>query len=181
MPDQGRKSSSSTGLSPQLRLAFPEDRWTRREEEREVRCRGCGKRFAVPRWYAEEGIRLHFCSGECRKAWKRERVEEPFHLRLKGRPEYRGGNWEAQAARARSRDGYRCRVCGITEEELKRRLDVHHLLPVRLFGSAMDANSLSNLTSVCRSCHKRLEEGGRCGFPLFERAKHPGQRPGAQA
>lgn len=163
-------------MSPQMRLAFADGKAARREEEVQVRCQACGMRFPLPRWYAEQGMRLYFCSDACRAAWEEEQTDEPFRLCLEGRPEYRGGNWTAQAARARERDGYRCRACGVTEEELKRQLDVHHLTPVRMFASASDANVLSNLVSVCRPCHRKLEEEGRARLPLFGRMKHPGQR-----
>jgi len=103
-------------------------------------------------------------------------MDEPFHLCLKGHPKYRGGNWEVQAARARARDGYRCRICGATEEALGRQLDVHHLVPVRLFASAAEANRLDNLIAVCRSCHRRLEAEGHVDLPLFNGVKYPGQR-----
>ena len=148
----------------------------RREDNVQVRCRACGKRFSLPRWYAEMGVRLLFCGERCRKVWDGDRPHEPFHLTLRGRSRYRGGNWGIQAARARARDGYCCRVCGVTEEDLRRQLDVHHVVPVRMFGSASEANRLNNLISVCRPCHKREEEAGRADLPLFERVKHPGQR-----
>jgi len=166
------------GLSSQMRLAFAEEQRVRQEDTVAVRCRGCGKRFPLPRWYTEQGIRYRFCSDRCRGAWEMAQEDEAFRLHLKGRPEYRGGNWEAQAGRARSRDGYRCQICGVTEEALKRQLDVHHRVPFRLFESAAEANRLDNLLSVCRSCHRRLEEEGRADLPLFDEVKHPGQRHG---
>lgn len=95
---------------------------------------------------------------------------------LRGRPEYRGGNWKVQAARARERDGFRCRDCGVTEASLGRQLDVHHTTPVRLFASTVAANRLDNLVSVCASCHKRLEAKLRNELPLFHAVRHPGQR-----
>ena len=109
-------------------------------------------------------------------SWEDERGPEPYRLRLEGRPEHRGGNWEAQAGRARRRDGYRCQICGATEEEIRRQLDVHHRVPARTFQSPADANSLENLISVCPPCHKRLEEEGRSAMPLFDHVAHPGQR-----
>jgi predicted HNH restriction endonuclease len=67
-------------------------------------------------------------------------------------------------------------MCGITEEEHGRQLDVHHKVPFRLFDSPIEANRLSNLISVCPSCHKKLEDSGRADMPLFEDVKHPRQR-----
>ena len=61
--------------------------------------------------------------------------------------DHRGGNWKVQAQKARRRDGYACRVCGVSEEELGRRLDVHHKIPYASFRSNLEANKLENLMS----------------------------------
>ncbi len=78
-----------------------------------------------------------------------------------------GPNWQAQRKRVRERDGYRCTQCG-RPEATGRQHDVHHLVPFRTFGYApglnanyQDANQLSNLVLVCRTCHRRLEAGVR--------------------
>ncbi|HXF62597.1 MAG TPA: Zn-binding domain-containing protein, partial [Caldilineaceae bacterium] len=67
----------------------------------------------------------------------------------------------------RARDGYRCTQCGLPEPP-NRQHDVHHLIPFRTFGYVpglnnhyLQANRLSNLILVCRSCHHRLEVGVR--------------------
>ena len=162
-----------------MRLRFGNDQRLRQEEEIRVRCKGCSKAVFLPRWYTEKGVRVHFCSQTCREDWEKAAQDDGiFHLELNGRPEHRGGNWTHQAALARERDGFTCQICGVTEEELDRKLDVHHKMPVRTFVTATDANHLSNLVSVCPSCHKREEEAGREHLPLFEPVDHPGQRPG---
>lgn len=170
----GKESASD--LSPQLGLVFDQDKVVREKEEVKVRCKKCGKQFSLPRWYAEKGIHFRICSRDCRTKWETEQPDKAFFLCLKGRPDYRGGNWYLQAKRARERDGYRCRVCGITEEEQQRQLDVHHLVPYRAFKAVAEANGLSNLISVCRSCHRRLEERVKSDLPLFKNFKHLGQR-----
>jgi DEAD/DEAH box helicase domain-containing protein len=78
-----------------------------------------------------------------------------------------GPNWQAQRKRVRERDGYRCTQCGRPEAE-GRQHDVHHRVPFRTFGYApglnehyREANRLSNLVLVCRTCHRRLEAGVR--------------------
>jgi DEAD/DEAH box helicase domain-containing protein len=78
-----------------------------------------------------------------------------------------GPNWEAQRARVRARDGYRCSQCGAPEAP-SRQHDVHHLVPFRTFGylpglneNYLLANRLENLTLLCRACHRRLESGVR--------------------
>ena len=166
--------------SPQMRLGFVEEKQVRREEDVKVKCRRCGKLFSRPRWYADKGLQDCFCSRTCRTAWEEDLGEASFHLVLEGRPEYRGGNWEIPARKARERDGFRCGACGVTEEELGRNLDVHHKVPYRLFDSPQEANRLSNLISLCPSCHKKLESEGQADMPLFDRVKHLGHRPGKQ-
>ncbi len=78
-----------------------------------------------------------------------------------------GPNWAEQRARARARDGYRCRRCGISEAELGRELDVHHVVPFREFGydprdparanRYLEANCLDNLVTLCPACHRQAE------------------------
>jgi hypothetical protein len=171
-----RITPKATVVSPQIRLHFEEEKEVRREEGVAVRCVQCGKHFPQPRWYAEKGVQSQFCGAECRSHWDLEIFDEPFHLVLEGRPEYRGGNWKSQSQKARERDAYRCQGCGVTEAELGRQLDVHHKVPFRLFESPAEANLLENLISVCPSCHKNLEIETQKDMPLFGSVKHLGQR-----
>lgn len=74
-----------------------------------------------------------------------------------------GPNWSQQRRRARERDSYRCRNCGLPEAP-GREHDVHHLVPFRTFDYRPDqnenylaANTLSNLITLCPECHHRLE------------------------
>lgn len=90
-----------------------------------------------------------------------------------------GPNWPAQRQAALARDGRRCRLCNAPEPP-GRQHDVHHLRPLREFlleagaGAAVNlaratfppdvyerANALSNLLTVCRACHRRLETAQR--------------------
>ncbi|HEX6303728.1 MAG TPA: DEAD/DEAH box helicase [Anaerolineales bacterium] len=70
-------------------------------------------------------------------------------------PNEYGPEWTRQRELARSRDGYRCQVCGMEEND--RAHDVHHKTPFRAFESAFQANQLDNLTTLCPSCHHRVE------------------------
>lgn len=162
--------------SPQMKLMFDEEQHIRHEDGVAVRCVQCGKHFSHPRWYADKGVQSKFCSTKCRSNWDLETFDEPFHLVLEGRPDYRGGNWKGQSQKARARDGYCCQGCGVTEEDLGRQLDVHHKVPFRLFESPVEANRLENLISVCPSCHKTLEIEGQKDMPLFESVKPLGRR-----
>lgn len=126
-----------------------------------------------------------FCSNDCAGKPRRRRVEierpgcgETFERRQSLDTEYcslgcwadeygvgvstlyRDG-WYRQRRNALQRDGYRCTVCGITNEEHDTRfgfgLDVHHIVPLRAFAKRdlpiADAHSLRNLITVCRTHH----------------------------
>ena len=70
-----------------------------------------------------------------------------------------GPNWRQQRERARARDEYRCQVCGTPETD--RAHHVHHKTPFRSFSSYEQANQLSNLITVCPTCHHRIETAVR--------------------
>lgn len=60
-----------------------------------------------------------------------------------------GDDWEAIRYLVYLRDRFTCQECGVK----KVRLDVHHKIP---FLISFD-NSLNNLISLCRPCHRRIE------------------------
>jgi DEAD/DEAH box helicase domain-containing protein len=70
-----------------------------------------------------------------------------------------GRDWARLRRQVRERDGFRCRVCGVSEEG--RAHHVHHITPFRLFASAAQANQLSNLITLCPACHRRAETSVR--------------------
>ena len=49
----------------------------------------------------------------------------------------------------RKRDNYICQLCGVHQDELDRKLDIHHI--------DYDKNNLNpeNLVSLCRKCHNK--------------------------
>ncbi len=136
--------------------------------ERTVHCRFCHKKIDLPPWIDPLAVSLHFCSPACRQAWAEE--TPALEVRLDGRPGRRGASWEIQSSLARQRDGFRCRECGVTEEDLGRQLDVHHRIPFASFRSSVDANQLENLVSVCPACHSKLEAQLRRDLPLFRQS-----------
>lgn len=77
------------------------------------------------------------------------------------RQDYYGPNWLKQRAKARKRDSYICQICGEKEETYGRALDVHHIIPFRDFGldRYREANDLSNLITLCKKCHRTIENG----------------------
>jgi DEAD/DEAH box helicase domain-containing protein len=88
-------------------------------------------------------------------------------------PNHYGPNWRAQRDAARSRDGYRCQYCGMSEINGQQH-DVHHRIPFRAFVAAPTlrggllpdeawqvANVLENLVTLCPACHRRAEASVR--------------------
>jgi len=74
---------------------------------------------------------------------------------------YYGPNWKEQRRKALDRDNGTCQGCGRTASDLGQRPDVHHITPFREFDDYEEANKLSNLVCLCRSCHGEWE-----GIPL---------------
>jgi DEAD/DEAH box helicase domain-containing protein len=70
-----------------------------------------------------------------------------------------GPDWPRIRDRVRNRDKYTCQVCGAVETN--RQHDVHHKTPFRAFTSALEANRLENLTTLCNSCHRKVEQNVR--------------------
>jgi len=52
----------------------------------------------------------------------------------------------------RKRDSYKCQECGIIQEKLKRKLDIHHK-----DGNKTNLNP-KNLISLCRKCHMKNQK-----------------------
>ena len=75
-------------------------------------------------------------------------------------PNVYGRGWPRIRDAVRSRDGFRCQVCGQPETE-DRQHDVHHKTPFRALASAEDANRLENLITLCPSCHRKVEQNVR--------------------
>lgn len=139
------------------------------------------------------------CSRECQLEWIRKnpvrkaKISAAFtgelHPNWRGGRKwltdasYRGENWKKIAERARSRDGYRCQDCGMSQAECRensgRDLDVHHIVPFHNWPNAKQANRMPNLVTLCASCHRIAE--AKCAevqftLPLAE--NRSGQRPG---
>ena len=79
-----------------------------------------------------------------------------------GTSDYRGPRWKTQREKALKRDNYRCVRCGITNGEHTENfgygLHVHHIQPRRKFDDDDPRqNDLSNLISLCHSCHEVYE------------------------
>lgn len=117
-------------------------------------CQGCGDEFTVTwaRRYRK------FCSHDCYLS--NLELDKNPHWKG-GRPNYYGPNWTKQAAKARKRDGYKCCICGLHQQDCYRLLDVHHITPFKDFGLEQYkvANKLDNLITLCSPCHIGVESG----------------------
>ncbi len=82
-----------------------------------------------------------------------------------GAPNDYGPDWAKIRLRVRTRDGFRCQVCGRPENG--REHDVHHKIPFRTFrgeGGRIErerANRLDNLVTLCPECHHKAETNVR--------------------
>ncbi|MBI2758982.1 MAG: DEAD/DEAH box helicase [Chloroflexi bacterium] len=70
-----------------------------------------------------------------------------------------GRDWPRIRLAVRTRDGFRCQVCGAAETD--REHDVHHKIPFKAFTSAAEANRLDNLITLCPACHRSVEQNVR--------------------
>ena len=105
------------------------------------------------------------CSLDCRRQWLSETFTGEGHPNWKG-----GGNepygkgWRRAKLITLERDDHTCAICGTTKADLGRNPDVHHIVPVRAFIDApnadkTDAHVPRNLLTLCVACHRRADVG----------------------
>jgi ribosomal protein L31 len=108
--------------------------------------------------------RTRFCSNSCQYKWRSE------NLRGEDSPHWEGGSdridyglgWnEKKRHTVRERDDFECQECGLTQEEnieeYGKKLNVHHITHAREFDDPHERNDPKNLTTLCNSCHIRIE------------------------
>ncbi|GGL61787.1 HNH endonuclease [Halocalculus aciditolerans] len=94
-----------------------------------------------------------FCSCDCLYSWMSEELGPGVD------PNVYSGRWREARRKTLERDDHACQNCGSARDELGQEPDVHHLTPVREFDDPQDSHVLSNLVSLCRSCHMKVERG----------------------
>ena len=122
-------------------------------------CNKCGKEYYIPQY---KKYTSRFCSKKCAIDIIGELHRGENHHNWRGGSEnYYGPNWNYQKRKTRARDNNTCQVCGIRKDDLKKELDVHHIIPFRNFGldNYIEANNLNNLISLCHICHARITNG----------------------
>lgn len=110
------------------------------------------------------------CSDECFKSHISELRKGEDNPQWKGGQfNYYGPNWNEQREKALERDDNECQECGMSMGDHIRhyseQLHVHHKKPRREFVDIDDpsveelrkSNKLSNLVTLCKSCHRKME------------------------
>lgn len=100
-----------------------------------------------------------FCDQNCFGEWLSTNVVGPDHHQWQGGPNSYSGRWWLVRRQALQRDNHRCQQCGVPAESLGKNPDVHHIVPVREYDDQQAAHRLSNVVTLCRSCHRNVESG----------------------
>lgn len=135
-----------------------------RKQPIEVDCACCGESISRYQYHVDRSDDL-FCSEECFYSWLRDgnAPSGENHHQYKANtntPNY-GPSWPPQRRRAKQRDGHKCQSCGISSKEHNEKygsdLHVHHIKPWHEFDDHKERNRLSNLITLCVSCHGKWE------------------------
>jgi len=122
-------------------------------EDRFRTCRNCGAEFRTNQ-------DSFLCSRGCADEWRKKtgviRGENHPNWREGESPGY-GFEWAAKAEEIRERDDYECQDCGLEQEDAKRALSVHHIVPLRDFDDRQESHDPENLITLCRRCHMKRE------------------------
>jgi len=113
-----------------------------------------------------------FRSGKCRSCAYKFMVGE-------NAPNWRGGigfepypiSWtEELREQIRKRDNHQCQLCGKTEKQNKRKLDVHHI------DYDKENLNLDNLISLCRGCHMKTNGNREFWQTVLTKGKYKCQK-----
>lgn len=126
-------------------------------------CAICGNNFSVSP--SRTGSKYcNKCDGrKYENTYAETRVKGESHRWFMGGKEKKYGlNWEDQSREARERDNHHCVVCGKSHYFFLR-LPVHHITPRREYKTLHTletyGNRLSNLITLCPSCHRKADQG----------------------
>ena len=120
----------------------------------ETECGYCHKKIFVTQKRFEK-FKNVYCNRECMSKHYSEIYSGENSPTWKGdKSHHYTGNFYHQRKLARKRDGYRCALCGISEDEYGKEMSVHHIKNYRKFNNKEEANELNNLISLCENCHR---------------------------
>lgn len=119
----------------------------------ETVCGFCGsKLFVIPSVFHEN--LYNYCNTECMaQHYAMIYAGENSPTWTGGKRHYQG-SWLSARYKARVRDGFKCSLCGVTEEEYGKEMSVHHIKKYKEFSDKYEANRLENLICLCEACHR---------------------------
>jgi 5-methylcytosine-specific restriction endonuclease McrA len=123
-----------------------------------VSCENCGKEKEVQPYRYEE-YENFFCDVACRGEWATREFSGENHPLYSNYTENYGTNWLQVRQKVRERDNGKCRVCGVSKEELGKWPDTHHIIPKSEFDTPEKSNFVENLVLLCSECHGKVEQG----------------------
>jgi len=113
-------------------------------KSKDVKCPECDTE-----WLNDMRYKAHYVNNHERPwPWELSDYSEPFRK---------------NALRARERDDFECQWCQDIDnsehiEAYSRGLDAHHIVRPDEFTNAEDAHAMSNLVTLCRPCHRAIEQ-----------------------
>lgn len=117
-----------------------------------VNCGYCGKDLEVIPSKVDKREKI-YCDVKCMaKDYSARFSGENSPTWTGGKRHYTGG-WLNARNEIREIDECTCQICGITENELGKQMDVHHIQKYKDFDDKFKANELSNLVCLCWRCH----------------------------
>jgi hypothetical protein len=131
---------------------------TRKQTPIKIKCSFCKKNLLRPKWHVNQNTN-NFCNHKCFGKWKsNEWTGKNNPAWSGGKYLYYGANWIKIQKYIRKRENHKCKNCNKKEKDLRRFLDIHHIVPFRFFsGNYKKANKESNLVALCENCHKKAE------------------------
>lgn len=153
------------------------------KKSKDRNCINCGVWFSSLKWNSSSKrlVADNFrktCSKECYIANikndedRRKKISKAFagskHPNWQGGSSYldnsgfRGSNWKMIRRKVLKRDNYKCVSCGISSDDHIKKygceLNINHIIPFHQFGGMTElANKLTNLESLCKSCHTKAD------------------------
>lgn len=140
-----------------------------KKDKQEYNCVNCGD--SVMKMSHKVKGENTTCSKECFKEFMSSIRRGEDNPQWKGgRFRYYGPNWDKQREKTLERDNYECQNCKMSRDShyqhYNEDLHVHHKVPRRQIIDKEEpkieqfelANSLDNLVTYCKSCHRKLED-----------------------
>lgn len=154
--------------------------WKADKKAKPKSCLNCKTVFTPIKWHKEYGGFVSYnagktCSAECHNLWirnnqaRKEKISAAFqadkHPNWQGgthRSSGRGPGWQKIRREVIRRAGNKCEHCGLTAEAMlekyKCSFHINHIVPFHQHGgTTAQANRLSNLEALCRSCHTKAD------------------------